>query len=259
MKILVLGSDGQIGRPLVEYLKGLDYEVAEFDLASSEENDLRKPDILDLSDIDFVFFLAFDVGGSVYLKEYQDTYRFISNNVRIMENTFASLGQFQKSFIFTSSQMAIGSTTYGVLKQIGERYTSSLYGMTVRLWNVYGQETARTHVVTDFIRMARNGRINMKTNGRESRQFLYVDDCCKCLEILMRQYEPMTIDVSSFKWTSILKVADIVAEHFNCPVYPSNIDDTNAEYIPSSKVLNYWQPETSIYEGIKKLINVDSR
>jgi nucleoside-diphosphate-sugar epimerase len=53
--------------------------------------------------------------------------------------------------------------------------------MIVRLWNVYGYETARTHVITDFIRMAREGRIDMRTNGKESRQFLYADDCCKCL------------------------------------------------------------------------------
>jgi nucleoside-diphosphate-sugar epimerase len=176
-----------------------------------------------------------------------------------MNNTFASLRQWEKPFIFTSSQMAMGSTTYGILKQIGEKYTSALNGMIVRLWNVYGYETARTHVITDFIRMAREGRIDMRTNGKESRQFLYADDCCKCLEILMRNYESITIDVSIFKWTTIIKIADIIADYFNCSVYPNNVSDSNVEYIPSSRVLNYWQPETSIQEGIKKIINVDSR
>jgi nucleoside-diphosphate-sugar epimerase len=75
----------------------------------------------------------------------------------------------------------------------------------------------------------------------------------------MNKYEAMSIDVSSFKWTSIMAVADIIADHFNCSVYPDTINDPNVEYIPSPKVLNYWHPETSIQEGIKKLINVDTR
>ena len=33
---------------------------------------------------DFVFFLAFDVGGSRYLKKYQHTFQFIDNNARLM-------------------------------------------------------------------------------------------------------------------------------------------------------------------------------
>ena len=93
MKVLILGSDGLIGRPLTEYLR-LSNEVVEFDNYSNPVTDLRVPAILDnvLSEIDFVFFLAFDVGGSVYLKKYQDTYEFISNNIKIMNNTFDSSG-----------------------------------------------------------------------------------------------------------------------------------------------------------------------
>ena len=45
---------------------------------------------------DFIFFLAFDVGGSRYLKKYQNTFDFISNNMRIMENTFSILKKERK-------------------------------------------------------------------------------------------------------------------------------------------------------------------
>ena len=148
MKILVLGSDGQIGKALVKYLR-VNHEVIEFDILSNPKNDLRKPGILDLNGIDFVFFLAFDVGGSVYLKKYQDTYKFISNNIKIMNNTFASLKKYETPFIFTSSQMAgMNNSSYGSLKRIGEYYTSCLNGKTVRLWNVYGSRTVlRSHLL----------------------------------------------------------------------------------------------------------------
>ena len=47
MKVLVLGSDGQIGEPLVEYLNKLHYNVIEFDVYSNQITDLRIPNILD--------------------------------------------------------------------------------------------------------------------------------------------------------------------------------------------------------------------
>ena len=40
---------------------------------------------------DFVFFLAFDVGGSRYLSKYQHTFEFLHNNVKLMSNTFELL------------------------------------------------------------------------------------------------------------------------------------------------------------------------
>src|SRR5512133_602381 len=104
MKILVLGSDGQIGGSLVEYMKRHNHDVVEFDNHSFPPNDLRLPNVLNdlLPTIDFVFFLAFDVGGAVYLRHYQNTYDFISNNMKLMSNTFDSLRRFNTPFIFTS-------------------------------------------------------------------------------------------------------------------------------------------------------------
>ena len=40
---------------------------------------------------DFVFFLAFDVGGSRYLKKYQHTYRFLHNNTKMMQTSLNNL------------------------------------------------------------------------------------------------------------------------------------------------------------------------
>ena len=46
---------------------------------------------LQIKNADFIFFLAFDVGGSRYLKKYQHTFEFVNNNTRIMANTFRLL------------------------------------------------------------------------------------------------------------------------------------------------------------------------
>ena len=78
MKVTVLGSGGQIGAYLTEYLRRKGHTVHEFD----KVNDPHWQDLTmhnngylmeKIIDSDFVFFLAFDVGGSRYLKKYQHT------------------------------------------------------------------------------------------------------------------------------------------------------------------------------------------
>jgi nucleoside-diphosphate-sugar epimerase len=90
MKITVLGSKGQIGSYLTEYLLNKGHEVYEVDVVNGSDQDMTKipnPDLeTKISESDFVFFLAFDVGGSRYLKKYQHTFQFINNNTRLMAN-----------------------------------------------------------------------------------------------------------------------------------------------------------------------------
>ena len=137
---------------------------------------------------DFVMFMAFDVGGSRYLKTYQHTYEFVSNNVKLMDNAFDALKETKKPFIFASSQMSnMSYSSYGVLKALGEYYAKSLGGLIVKFWNVYGVEhdPEKSHAITDFIRKAQtNGRIDMMTDGVEMRQLLFADDCCRALRLL---------------------------------------------------------------------------
>jgi len=269
MKILVLGSDGQIGAPLTKYLRKLNHDVVEFDIYSNVENDLRKKDVLDeiLPTIDFVFFLAFDVGGSVYLNKYQNTYEFIDNNVKIMSYTFDSLKKHNKKFVFSSTQMSnMTHSSYGILKRLGEKYTEIVGGLVTKFWNVYGYEKDfnKSHVITDFILMAKNdNHIHIKTDGEEEREFLYVEDCCECLNILMNEYNNIDKDqylhITSFKSTKIYDVAKIISKEFNdCRITKSAYKD-NVQLDMRNKankdILKYWKPKTTIEDGIRKIIS----
>ena len=74
-----------------------------------------------------MYFLAFDVGGSHYLKKYQHTFQFIDNNTRLIANAFGLIEKYNKPFVFASSQMSnMSYSPYGVLKRVGELYTKSL-------------------------------------------------------------------------------------------------------------------------------------
>ena len=221
---------------------------------------------------DFVFFLAFDVGGSRYLKKYQHTFDFINNNTRIMANVFSILQKYNKRFIFASSQMSnMSHSPYGVMKRVGELYTTSLNGLIVKFWNVYGieKDQDKAHVITDFIRKGfEDGEFEMMTDGTEERQFLYAEDCCEGLETVMENYTDFKTEdplhITSFNSTSIKDIAHIIQGCFNriekydvkiTPGFakdPVQLDKRNEA---NTFITGWWLPKTSIDKGIVKVFD----
>lgn len=269
MKYLVLGSAGQIGAPLCAWLRAAGEDVVEFDLVDRPEEDLRlhaNPLLEEcVAACGFVFFLAFDVGGSRYLKAYQDTYEFLSNNARLMEFGFDAIRRHRRPFVFASSQMAnMSYSAYGTLKAMGDHYVRALGGLVVKFWNVYGVEhdLSKAHAITDFILKARDTRvIDMLTDGQESRQMLYADDCSKCLHILAKDYARVPRDtplhITSFEWTRIIDIARMVAAEFpGTTVVPGKSGDEVQRGMrnePDPFILNYWKPETPVRDGIARI------
>ena len=271
MKYLILGSRGQIGEALVDYLQTKGHEVLEFDLINTADEDLRihENQLLEahMQEADFVFFLAFDVGGSRYLAQYQNTFDFIDNNTALMLNTFRALKKYNKRFVFASSQMSnMSYSSYGRAKALGESYTQILGGLVVKFWNVYGLEhdLEKAHVITDFILKAKQSkRIDMLTDGTEERQFLHATDCSRALEMLSEKYDEIPRDkelhATSFVWTTVLDVAKLVAAHFpGTEIVPAPAKDMvqlNKRNEPDDFIKTIWQPEIGIEEGVKDIVS----
>ena len=274
MKITILGSGGQIGSYLTEYLKNKGHTIHEFDVVNGIHQDMTtipNPELHRVvKDCDFVFFLAFDVGGSRYLKKYQHTFQFIDNNARLMANAFGLLQKYNKRFVFASSQMSnMSYSPYGVLKNVGELYTKSLKGLIVKFWNVYGIEKdhEKAHVITDFIcKGFETGVINMLTDGQEEREFLYAEDCCEALETIMNNYTDFTseddLHITSFRSTKIIDIASIINGQFNLigkydvKLQPSEEKDSvqmDKRNKPSTYLSKWWMPKTTIEQGITKV------
>lgn len=266
--VVVLGSRGQIGLPLAEFLDQCGYDITEIDLDIDVSHDLRRPSPFlreRFANADFVFFLAYDVGGSRYLRTYQNTKQFLDSNVLIMTTVFNYLQEFEIPFIFASSQMSnMSFSAYGSLKTLGEHYTRALGGVFVKFWNVYGYESNKNkaHVITDFIDSAmKTGTIQMMTDGHERREFLHVDDCKRALRILMENYKSLDIlegyDITSFHSASIYEVAEIVSSLTGAIIKPGeSADDVqhNSLNIPRKTILSLWRPEISLLEGIQDVI-----
>ena len=275
MRVTILGSSGQIGSYLSKYLSKKGCIVREFDLLNGEHQDMTHiPNTYlrnAIMESDFVFFLAFDVGGSHYLKKYQHTFKFINNNTRIMANVFGYLEDYQVPFVFASSQMSnMGYSPYGVMKRVGELYTKSLNGSIVKFWNVFGieKDMEKAHVITDFIAKGfETGVIDMMTDGTEEREFLYAEDCCEALETIMGCYDQFTCDdelhITTGISTSILEIAQIIQILFRdigkeVKVIPASSKDEvqkDARNISDPYIERWWQPKTDVVDGISKVFN----
>jgi len=261
MNILVLGSEGVIGSALCKHLEGLGHHVIHWDIKLTTDHDLsnslnmyRLKREIDASD--FVFFMAYDVGGARYI--WDVGLDFINRNNMIMLNTFNLLEG--KRFIFASSTMFNMDNVYGTLKHVGEYYTRKLGGMTTRFWNVYGPEevSEKSHVITDLIhKFKEKGYIDLMTDGEEERQFLHTDDCAKCLTTIMGNYETIkqktnSVDVTSFESIKIKDIARYICEDVRPSYTGVNTHDRINE--PRPFILEYWKPEIPLREGISSLV-----
>lgn len=270
MKILILGSEGQIGKPLFDYLNSKGHEIRGWDKKIDSSLDLSIESNFDnlRKDIrwsDKVYFLAFEVGGSKFLENTDNTFDYISENVRLMDLTFDALRLEDKPYIFASSQMSnMHHTNYGFLKDLGERYVRSMSnGWICRFWNVYGYENPsdpKSHVITDFINMAKNGNILMRTTGEEKRQFLYVDDCVEALEQWAEgkwDNQSKYYDITTFEWVSIETTAKIIQSKIPCGIIKGMKKDSiqrGIENPPDGYIKKFWSSKISLEEGIGKLI-----
>jgi nucleoside-diphosphate-sugar epimerase len=275
MKILNLGSSGQIGAYLTEYLRKKGHEVTEYDKNLGAQYNLCAIPSTWLEDCikksDFVFFLAFDVGGSRYLKKYQHTFKFLDNNARMMVNVFGLIEKYNKPFVFASSQMSnMSYSPYGVMKRVGELYTKSLGGKIVHFWNVYGieKDMEKAHVITDFIKKGfETGDVSMLTDGTEQREFLYAEDCCEALEAVMENYDQLdpedNLHITSFEATSILNIGHIIQGLFaevgrSVTVTPAESKDEvqkDKRNEADRFITKFWNPKTTIQDGIRNVFN----
>jgi hypothetical protein len=66
----------------------------------------------------------------------------------------------------------------------------------------------------------------MLTNGNEERQFIYVENVCEAMETTMLKYDELDkneyYDITSYEWSSINQIAEIVKQIIPCEIYRNN-------------------------------------
>jgi len=215
---LVLGGEGTIGHALCAHLLSLGEQVTSLDIKTGF--DIRVKSLDDYSAYDYVWFLAWDVGGAKYLANENYLIDIISNNSILCEKIFTFLNKTKIPFMFASSQMAAPNTPYGVTKLLGEEWTRLLGGQICRFWNVYGWEHpgVKSHVIPDLVMQAlQNKRIELMTDGQEERQFIYMDDCVQNM-VAIRNAGATRVDITDGKWVTIEYIAQQIASLHQVPL-----------------------------------------
>lgn len=256
---LVIGSDGFVGAALCAYLEKKGESVTHFDIKRAKEEDGRTA-VLPLQKFDRVYFLAWDVGGAKYLYRDNTQLHQLNWNIDLLKNIMPQLQKHKTPFVFVSSQLAEETdTVYGSTKKLGELWTKQIGGACVRLWNVYGtleEPTEKSHVVGDFVHQAiTTGKIQMMSTGEEKRQFIHMQDVCKGLHyVLENNLNDAIYDLTSFEWSAVRYVADLVGLHTKAKIIPGAQKGSTRSIAVIKGKPPGWDAKISLVEGIKMMV-----
>ena len=257
---LVIGSEGFIGTPFCRFLEGKGEKVIRFDIRRDKEEDARFVK-LPFSNVDKVYFLAWDVGGSKYLYEPKLQKNQLDWNLSLMKNVFYQLEKAKKPFVFISSQLSEEvDTVYGVTKRLGEVWTDLLGGKCVRVWNAYGYmegQDVKSHVISDFIYQAlKTKKITMMTNGTEWRQFTHITDLSNAFYMALNSngLRKIVYDASSYEWVQIIDMANMIAEFTGATVVPGTKIGHDPIASPNRGRIPGWLPTIELRDGIHAMV-----
>ncbi len=257
---LVIGSDGFIGTPFCRFLEGKGEKVIRFDVKRGKKEDARFAK-LPLANVDKVYFLAWDVGGSKYLYVPKLQKNQLDWNLALMRNVFDQLEKAKTPFVFISSQLTEETdTVYGATKNLGEVWSALLGGVSVRVWNAYGymeEKNIKSHVISDFIYQAlETKKISLMTTGEEWRQFTHIDDLSRAFWMAAHSKElrKSVYDASSYEWIRIRDIADYIACETGATVSYGSQKGHDPKPAANMGRVPGWLPEREIRESIRLMI-----
>jgi UDP-glucose 4-epimerase len=305
MNFLVTGAAGFLGAALCNRLVREGHQVRGLDDLSAGDPSrlqgdvlLTRGDVSDrpklwtlLQDIDCVYHLAARVSvpeSVLYPREYNAVN--VGGTVSVME-AMRDVGV--QRVVFTSSGAIYGDqgsqpltedtrpdprSPYAVSKLAAEHYThtiGTLWGIetvSLRVFNAYGpgQQLPAAHppVVPHFLRQtARSGTLVIHGSGRQTRDFVYVDDVIEAMVAASTAptVNRRVINVGSGVETSIRDLAQLVIEAVGRPaewIFKEDLDagpsHMCADIQLARRKLGY-QPHVALQEGLQRMIRQDPR
>lgn len=153
----------------------------------------------------------------------------------------------------TENSRLCPTNPYSASKAAAEQYVTawnyaySLPMMIVRANNIYGMNQYHEKVIPKFIRrLLRNEVITIHGNGEQRRSFLYVDDLCDALFVILEKGVVGEVyNVASENEMSINKLVDHIISTVNSQ---RKIKDVNITHI---------RPELRVYDDSRYWINCD--
>lgn len=247
-------------------------------------------------DIDFIFHLAADMGGIEYITQIGADIMFNSGVMNINILKAAVKSEVQRFFFASSACVypeekqvlenvtplkesdaipAHPDTFYGWEKLMMEKIceaTNQDYGLETRIarfHNVYGpfgtyegrKEKAPAALCRKIAKASNPGTISIWGDGKQTRSFLYIDDCLRGVIKLMKSNYNQPINIGSDRLVAITELADIITKISGKKISkeydiskPQGVRGRNADIVLVKKILG-WEPDISLEEGLEQTYN----
>lgn len=214
MKILITGSKGFVGTHLSRLLSKK-HKVIEYDIKDGKNIFDTKLLNNNLKGVEVVVHLAAYVSGNESWEKPLDY--FTNNGIGTFKVIDAAIKNKVKRIIIFSSAAVYGKplTPYGTSKvfaeAIADSYKDQIEIVVLRPFNIYGkgQNPAYGYAVHNFYRGIKNkGKIEIYGDGKQTRDFIYIDDVIKTVEKTLTSKVPARpVDLGMGKEIEILDLA----------------------------------------------------
>jgi UDP-glucose 4-epimerase len=294
MRVLVTGGSGFIGSHVVDRLLAHGHEPRIFDLLPSCHHAAGEVETLlgDLTDPDAVARAVAGCAAVVHLAAVADVDEVVRDparadavNVRGTRTLLDAVRKVEVSrFVYASTVWVYGDAPsepplhegsalaqpahlYTATKLAGEMYSRSyhtLYGVpatTLRFGIPYGPRSREAAVVAAFVGRALAGRgLTIAGDGRQSRQFVYVEDLADgCVAALLAGHAGGIYNLVGDESTTVREIADTVRMLVgNVPIVhgPPRAADVTIEQVSGRRAEAElgWRVTTSFVDGVRRYV-----
>jgi len=165
-------------------------------------------------------------------------------------------------------------TSYAMAKRYNEIYLAShfeekgLNVLSLRFFNIYGSNQDNRMVVPLFFEQATTGQpLTVYGNGKQTRDFTYIDDTIESCVRLMRIRGCHIVNIANEQEWSILDLAQLIKKITNSDSRIIFVDAPKKRYdyeverrVGSSiklKNLTNYKPETNLIQGLEKIVSIN--
>ena len=276
--ILIFGGSGFIGKSITNHLN-IKYNNKKIIFPSSDECNLEDKNSIS----NFVKSLnnknlqvVFSAG---IVRKQKDSFETMHKNIAMVENLLNCLSKYTIiSLIFMSSidvyeninhkkiteeNLLLPKNYYGFSKMYNESTIKEKLKNTnisiLRLPGVYGN--GKNSLIDTFInRIFYNKTILLENEGKNLRDYLFVEDLCRIVSSLLIKPSNAIFNISSGNSTSVLKIVKIIEKLLN---KKANLEKKVNQYtninimISNKKILDHLSnfKFTTIEEGIQTIVN----
>jgi dTDP-glucose 4,6-dehydratase len=264
-KILVIGSEGFIGKYVCKELKMRGYEVISFDKKINPNQDTTtfNDEVANYSEFNSVNRVI-NLASLVGLKHCLDNplnsvYQNVLGVTRLLE--YFSTLSIPPLFIHISTWAVNGNlqNPYDVTKLAGEKMVLSylkrnkLKGSVCRLGTTYGIGMSELGVIPSMLKKYKENKpLTVHGRGDQIRQFTYVEDTARGIVDVMEKGENKEIyNVVTDEVTSVKKIAELIGKNQMIMYEKEREYDEDYKILSNEKIKKLgWKPKMKFKDGV---------